>query len=154
MSDDTLVKIHIRGLPVELHLRAGQHYDELFREFTLLSDETVKDAVPTRVLAFVEQVQTRYAGFAVGNRQEIGKAVAEGREAVDLVYRLPAAVGPVCADLLRHLEEADAFCRQGELLTLAAPPEVAGYVAWFLGEFIEQVEGRAPTPYRDPATAG
>jgi len=51
------------------------------------------------------------------------------------------------------LDEADDYCRRGDhLLTLATPAEELRFRRWFVGEFVEQLGGAAPTPW--PAYAG
>ena len=53
-------------------------------------------------------------------------------------------------ELRSTLAEADEFCRRGELLTLATPPEYVAFREWFLGEIVRQLEGKPPTPWRQP----
>ncbi|MDP8936487.1 MAG: hypothetical protein M3O23_01920, partial [Actinomycetota bacterium] len=45
---------------------------------------------------------------------------------------MPAEVGPAAAEFNRLLDEADEFCRAGDLLTLATPPDTAAFRRWFL----------------------
>ena len=46
------------------------------------------------------------------------------------------------------LEEADDYCRRGDhLLTLATPEEERRFRRWFIGEFVDQIEGKPPTPW-------
>lgn len=42
------------------------------------------------------------------------------------------------------LDEADEFCRAGDLLTLAATGEGVAFRRWFLHEFVRQIDGRPP----------
>ena len=50
-------------------------------------------------------------------------------------------------ELTGLLEEADDYCRRGELLTLATPPELVAFRNWYLGQVVEQIDGRPPTPW-------
>ena len=42
------------------------------------------------------------------------------------------------------LDEADVFCREGELLTLATPADEVAFRRWFLNEFVRQLRGEPP----------
>jgi hypothetical protein len=66
------------------------------------------------------------------------------------VYRVPLAAGEACVELNAMLDEADEFCREGDLLTLATPADQVAFRRWFLGEFVEQLGGGAPTPWPGP----
>lgn len=53
--------------------------------------------------------------------------------------------------LRQMLAEADEYCRAGdELLTLAAPPDIAAFTGWYLQEFLRQLDGAAPQPWPGP----
>jgi hypothetical protein len=45
------------------------------------------------------------------------------------------------------LDEADAFCRDGTLLTLEPSPDVVAFRRWYIGELARQVAGEAPEPW-------
>ena len=65
---------------------------------------------------------------------------------------MPQDVAQACVDLLAILDELDAFCRHGDLLTLMAPTEVVAYREWLLGEFVRQLrDGLPPHPWQSPA---
>jgi hypothetical protein len=49
--------------------------------------------------------------------------------------------------LIDMLDEADAFCRGGDLLMLATPDDQVAFRRWFLAEFVTQLGGGAPTPW-------
>ena len=149
-SDDGIVEIVLRGLPVEVHRRTSEHSDELQREFALLraSADTGSD-VPARLLALIDEVGSRYRGFTENTQQELLDAMDRRQETVDLVYRIPAHVRGATIHLGELLDEADEFCRAGDLLTLATPPEALAYRRWFLNEFVRQIDGEAPMPWSE-----
>jgi hypothetical protein len=66
---------------------------------------------------------------------------------VDLEIDVPAGAAPAAAEMQATLAEADEFCRNGELLTLAASPEFVAFRNWFLGEIVRQLDGDPPTPW-------
>ena len=149
-GDVEVVEVALRGLPVEVHRRTAEHSDELQREFALLragSDD--RDSVPARLLILVEELGSRYQGFTENTRQELLDAMDQGAESIDLVYRVPREIRDATIHLGDLLDEADEFCRAGDLLTLATPPDALAYRRWFLSEFVRQIDGHPPTPWAE-----
>jgi hypothetical protein len=143
---EDLVEIRIVGLTIDAFRRSAEHHDELFREFALIlsRDASPGHTVPGRLLALVEELGERYSGFSLGPQAELDAAVAADAESVDLVYHLPRDVRDACVHFGDLLREADEYCREGELLTLAPPPMAIDFRDWFLEEFVNQIDGRAP----------
>lgn len=150
---DELVEIRLLELSIPAQLQASEHHDELFREFALIAARTPSEghAVPVRLSRLIDELQTRFAGFTDATNRELEDAIAEGRPSVDLVFRVPPVVRQACLDLAALLDEAEAYCREGDLLTLAPPRESVAYRDWFLGEFVRQVDGEQPLPWPDYA---
>ena len=154
MSDPAveLATVRLERIPLPLYARTQQHHDELFREFALIANPHPDSAaeVPARLLSLVAELRERFGGFTQGNREALAQAVERGLQEADLVYTVPADVASVARELGDLLDEADRFCRAGELLTLAADDEVVAFRRWFLGEFVAQIlEGRPATPWPD-----
>ena len=147
-GDAELVEVVLRELPVEVHRRTSEHSDELQREFALLqaTSDTGGD-VPVRLLSLIEELQTRYRGFTEGTQQDLLDAMDRGDPSIDLVYRMPRDAREATIRLGQLLDEADEYCRAGDLLTLAAPPEALAYRRWFLSEFVRQIDGQPPLPW-------
>ena len=57
---------------------------------------------------------------------------------------MPRSTGESMAALSGLLVEADDFCREGDLITVAMPPDCRAFREWFLGEFVRQIAGSAP----------
>ncbi len=148
-----LAEVRLERVPLDIYREASEHHDELLREFALITEgqraETADgpDAVPARLLALIDDLTARFAGFTASTSAELRAALARGDDRVDLVYRVPPEAAPAAAEFDRMLEEADEFCRAGDLLTLATPPEVVQFRRWFLNEFVAQVGGAEPTPF-------
>ena len=143
---EVLVDVHLLALPVAVYARAAEHSDELLREFALILEREPGQGAgpPGRLLGLIREFDQRYGGFSAAAQAALRDAAAEGRDRIDdLVYQVPAEVGPACVGLERLLEEADAYCRAGDLLTLAAPPEALAFRRWFFSQFIAQTR-RAP----------
>ena len=144
-----LVQIVAGGIPVSAFHRASEQYDALFREFRLIveRDPRSTQALPARLLALIDELGTRFAGFSRGADAQWRQALERGEPTVDLEFTLPREVGPACERYDRLLDEADGYCRTAELITLPASAESVALRKWFLLEFPAQVAGRPPTPW-------
>jgi hypothetical protein len=114
------------------------------------SADDARAALPSRLLAVAEQVGAELAGSEVLGRDEVAEAVAAGAPSVTFEMRMPRAAGESIAGLLALLSEADEFCRQGELITVAMPPECCRLRDWCLREVVTQIGGAEPTPWTGP----
>jgi hypothetical protein len=146
-----LVEVRLLNLSVDAYQRSSEHHDELVREFALINEARRTDSgaedLPGRLLALVDDLTARFAGFSSEPRAALQAALDRGEKHIDLVYSVPPAAGPAAAEFDRLLDEADEFCRAGDLLTLATPPDTAAFRRWFLGEFVAQAAGAPPTPW-------
>ena len=141
-----LLPVHIVGLPLDVMQRSAEHNDELLREFALVRGEG-GDHVPARLLALIEELRGRFGAFSEGPRQAMQDAMDRGDATIDLRYEVPAEVAGAARRLSALLDEADEFCRAGDLLTLATTPEGLAFRRWFLDEFDLQIQGHPPRPW-------
>ena len=141
-----LVTVCILGMPLDVMQRSAEHSDELLREFALIREEG-SDHVPARLLALIDELQGRFGSFSEGPRQAMQDAMDRGDETIDLSYDVPPAVAAAARQLGDLLDEADEFCRAGDLLTLATQPEAVVFRHWYLEEFQRQVDGEPPRPW-------
>lgn len=155
-AGEDFVEVRLVGLPIDEYRSSQQHHDGLFRELAIIAlNDTDSEFLPRRLLELIEELRTRYSGLTAAQRGELEEAMERGETSIDLRYEVPVSVGDACRGFAALLEEADEFCRQGDLLTLAPPPQAVHFRRWYLGEFIRQVEGREPTPWRPmDASAG
>lgn len=145
-----LTEVRVLAAPVPLWDEAAAHTQELMREFALLrigAEAGTTRPVPQRLLDLVAELRTRYAGTSAAQEAEFEQAVAAGRPSIDLVYAVPDGVGPACQQLLDLLDEADAYCADGGMITLLTPPEQVAFRRWYLGEFVRQTAGADPQPW-------
>ena len=138
--------VHLVGLPLDVMQRSAEHSDELLREFALIRG-VGGDHVPARLLALIEELRGRFGAFSAGPRQAMQEATERGEPAIDLRYEVPADVGASASRLRALLDEADEFCRAGDLLTLATSRELLAFRRWFLDEFELQIDGHPPHPW-------
>lgn len=145
-----LVKVRLVNLSLSALRESSQHHDELMREFTLIALHPADDAasqVPSRLVALTEELTIQFKDFSVGPNSVIEAAIVRSNESIDVTWRVPRQVGSAATEFAALLEEADDYCRRGDLLTLATPPRVAAFRRWFLDEFIAQIAGSDPTPW-------
>ena len=126
--------------------RSAEHSDELLREFALIREEG-SDHIPARLLALIEELRGRFGSFSEGPRQAMQAALERGDDTIDLQYQVPPAVAAAARQVGDLLDEADEFCRAGDLLTLATQPQGVAFRRWYLEEFQHQIDGRPPRPW-------
>jgi hypothetical protein len=146
---DVPVDVRLLRYPLRLAQRATEHYDEVFREFALLAGDRPgddHDDVPARLLRLVDLLGRRYRPQQEHEALRAA-ALSRGETQGDFVITVPASAADASAALGAMLDEADDFCSDGTLLTLAAPPDVAAFRRWYLQQVIEQVAGRPAQPW-------
>lgn len=153
--------IRLEDVPARLFLASQDHQHELIRELTLihLGNCYVEDAeLPRRLARLIDEILTHYADVRTVTRQQALDGLARGEEAVTL--EVPVRPGMVAAlrRWLHLLEEADGFCSNGALLTLAAGHEICALRQWYVdaidGCLTDPVaaEGTPTARYRVPDT--
>lgn len=154
-SDDELITVRLDLLPLDVQTAAQQHGDELTRELMLVAEQMHQQAgdapeLPHRFVTLVTALNAQYSMFTAEQEEQLTAALAAGDSTVDLVYRVPASVGPAAASLGAILDEADDYCREGRLLlTLETPAPLVTYRRWFLDQFVEQSQGRPAVSWPD-----
>jgi hypothetical protein len=150
--------VRLVGVPVDIYLRASRHQAELAREFALISfgDKTgMSDLdVPARLLAIVDELRHKYRRASDEIRTRFELAAQNGEARIDLDLPASEATAEITQRLTEILDEADAFCRSGHLLTLEAPPDVVAWRHWWRDQVVGQVrDGAAPAPFPDRSGA-
>ncbi|MGQ0617871.1 MAG: STAS domain-containing protein [Acidimicrobiia bacterium] len=150
MSED-VIDVRIVGIPVALHRDVQEHAQALFREFQLILAREPDAAVPARLLGLIDELTARYGNDNEAQSQAVADAAEAGVDSIDLVYSVPVAVAEAVEQLSALMDEADQYCRNGELLTLVSAPLDLAYRRWFLDEFVGQIRhGRVPQAWSDP----
>lgn len=146
-----MVRVRLLALPVDVYRRATQHSDELQREFALILERNPSEGSepPGRLLAIINELNGQFGSFGGAARARLEEAVDQRLDRIDLDYDVPSAIGPVVARLSDLFDEADSYCRAGDLLTLATPPEATAFRRWFLAQFTGQSEGAPPESWDD-----
>ncbi len=147
-----LVTVELLGVPVRVLAAAREHHDGLLREFRLLamSGPPAGPAAPDRLVELTEALGVRYAAATSRPDRDFDRAVEQGHDTVDLVYRVPRGVAGGARELEALMAEADEFCRAARLMTLARGPVVARFGRWYVAQFVDQVAGRRPARWDGP----
>ena len=125
MNDSATYPIVLSGFPIALFLEARRHNEALVREFTFIVEaEAAPTDVPVRLLALARQLRDRFYGLNANLEAQVDAAVANGDAAIELQVRVAAFGREAALTLGALFDEADAFCRNGDLLTLAESDDV------------------------------
>jgi hypothetical protein len=135
-----------------LFARETARHRELMREMALIAlahDDQSGDHVPTELAELAGELE-RYRGVGAATDAARDTAIERGEASLDLVYRLPPAVGPACVRLNALLDAAEEYCVAENLLTLAGTDEGVAMRRWYLGEISRQIAGFPPTAWAGP----
>jgi hypothetical protein len=158
-ESEQLVTVQIVDLPVDVHVQAQQHGDEVSRELMLVAEQMHQRGdtagLPRRFVELVNALSHRYSMFTAEQEQQLNAAIESGRPNVSLTYTVPASAAEAAAGLGDILDEVDQYCRDGKLLlALETPAPLVSYRRWFLEQFVNQAAGQPPVAWPDyvPAT--
>jgi hypothetical protein len=136
--------------PLRVASKAYQHREALLREFAIIAIGGGEQAdVPKRLLEIATVLDDRYSGLNPEADQVVEHAFKSGAEFVDLRLQVPERIKSDTVDITPLLIEVDAYCKNGDLLTLETPDEVRAFWIWFLLEFVRQHDGDAPLSWRE-----
>ena len=140
--------------PVELGMSTVEHVEDWMREFRLMAlgrdGGTATHDVPVRLQAMVDALTRRYAAELSEPDRARAAAAARGQATVDLAYpvRDDDEGEAVVRGWQAMLAEVDEWCRTEDLLTLQRTPEQVAFQDWVCDEFVRQLHGEPPRPWR------
>jgi anti-sigma regulatory factor (Ser/Thr protein kinase) len=148
-----LRRAQLHQAPVQLLRQARQRFSDLRREMLLITfsvggqepGELPRDnQVLPRLLRLTRAIEAVPADLFPGRlaRPDRGGLAT-------LSCRFPGAGDSTVTSWPDLLDEADAHCRAGQLLTLAAPLQEALARRWFISELARQSARRQPRPWPD-----
>jgi hypothetical protein len=151
-DESELTEVRLLNMPLEVLSASREHHDGLMREFRLmaLARKVPEDAAPSRLLDLVQVLGVQFAGTSARPDQAIDEALDRGESVIDLTYLVPQGVAAAAQALDTLMREADDFCRDEQLLTLARPALLVDFAAWYLRCFVDQLAGGAPEPWTGP----
>jgi anti-anti-sigma factor len=139
-----LSSVHLLGVPLRLAARSTEHHATLMRELALIDAADEGDTAHARLLALAAELRSKYAPLGEAQRARAEQAAAAGARTIDLQYTVPPDLADDIEHLASLLDEVDAFCRGGELVTLVTPADLNAYRQWVFDEFRAQLRENAP----------
>jgi hypothetical protein len=151
-TDEELHQVKLLGLPLRVMIAGREQHDELMREFALLAlgSPAGRPEVPRRLVELTQILGVQYGGAAARPDELVDAAAARGDDTIDLTYQVPAHVLEAADHLDALMSEADEFCREEQLLTLARSDVLVQFSDWYLGEFRRQIAGDPAQPWTGP----
>jgi len=142
----------LRNFPLRVWHRQQDYTHDLLREFQLLTSagDTGVHAVPAKLLAVADEFLTKYGSLSTRLAEERLAALRRGEVTIDSSVPMPAETPDLVASVQDLLVEVDDYCRNGDLLTLAAPADVTALRDWTMSEMLRQFAGEPPTPWSGP----
>lgn len=159
-ADGGMVSVRLLRFPLQLFAAAREHHDELIRELSLLalaSPEPDRQwqgvgGLPEELQNLIEVLGGRYRAAADRADAVRDAALARGELSIDLTYRVPASARESMQALRDLMDQADKFCRQEQLLTLAEDPLLNAFRRWFSTQCVDQIDGAPPSAWPGPLT--
>lgn len=143
---ERLVSVVLLGMPAQVFSSYRAWYAEIRRELRLLSFSHAADYPAAAELAEIALQAERERRQATGITA-LDAAIEAGVDRVDLEYLVPASSAETMSRLADLLDRVDEFCREHDLLTMAAAPQIVELRRWYMGEFARQAVGHDPVPW-------
>lgn len=138
-SDEAVVE----GVPVDVFLSSQDQQGDLLRELKLVqlgeSFGLTDGHVAARISRLVGAILERYDDVRATTRAQALAARARGRTEVDLRVPLLPGISDALQEWLALLEDADALCARGDLLTLPSSPEVRQLRRRYVADILRQL---------------
>ncbi len=140
---EDLVEVDLGDVPTKLLLAAKIHTENLVREFALAAvgaEVGTTARVPEELARLIATVTTQFSELRRKIKEQALAAQARGEARTHLRLRLTPQAIETGERYLEALDEADAYCRAGRLLSLETPPQHRVFRRWYVGELSRQVE--------------
>ncbi|MDP8969586.1 MAG: hypothetical protein M3N52_03630 [Actinomycetota bacterium] len=141
-------EVRLQDVPARLFLESQDHQHDLIRELMLIEIGERFDLtdlnVPQQLAKLISDILNRYADVRWVTRQQALRALDQGEELVTMTVPVRPGMADALREWLRLLEEADRFCEQGDLLTLAARPAVRQLRRWYVREIVSRLPSEMP----------
>lgn len=135
--------VRLDDVPVRLFLESQDHQHDLIKELKLVElgdrfDLTAAE-VSRELATLIDSILARYADVRMVTRRQALAALERGEDRTALVVPVRPGMAEALKEWLQLLEQADRFCEQGELLTLAARGEVRALRRWYVEEITKRL---------------
>ncbi|HET9442404.1 MAG TPA: hypothetical protein VFO65_03715 [Acidimicrobiales bacterium] len=133
-------------VPVRLFLESQDHQHDLIRELQLIHlgqrFDVGTDDVSRELAELIAGILSRYREVRTATRDQALAALDRGDERVTLSVPVREGMAEALQRWLELLEQADRLCREGELLQLAARPEIRGLRHWYVERLVAALTDR------------
>src|SRR3712207_6692473 len=126
---DELVTVQLLGLPLAVHAESVDRVATLRRELALV-ELAEASHMGERLTTLAAELRVRFGSFTAHAEGELQAAIDAGHPTVDLTFHVPPAAAEAAEQYDALLDEADALCEQGALVTLVTPPVAVAYRRW------------------------
>jgi anti-sigma regulatory factor (Ser/Thr protein kinase) len=141
-----IATVTLRDVPVRLFLGYRERFFDLKREMTLIALGGRGNTIAHRLVA-LSRVMELFQPSQDAAMRRVERAGEDNLDRVDLTIDVPIDLVPQILEFRQLLIKANDFCRDEQLLTLAAGPQEQALRAWYLGELAAQASGEAPVPW-------
>ena len=152
-------EVILRDVPVATYRATQQHTDAVLRELVLMAEyETAKagrERGPMRML-----FDRASAGFAdrldltVQAARAVDAAIERGDESATVTVTVPARYAASAEAWSALVDDLDALCRDGTMLSVPVSPEARRFTQWWCAELVRQLrDGAEPVPWPDYVAA-
>ena len=146
------VTVCLRGIDVGLAVGLGRQYAELRRELRLLAVSHEED------YPLAANLSDMFASYESQLPREVYVAVLQARRdgvpTVDVDAKFEPEAAPIMTTMLEMFDLADAFCKAERLLSIQRTSQQRAVHAWYLGEMIDQINGKPPKAFELPDVGG
>jgi hypothetical protein len=146
-SEPATDRVRLVGFPTALGMAQSERVADLLREFNLLvigQQRADAHPVPSQLLELVNMLYANYSADLEGPQRLLEEAYQRGDPTVDLVYPAVKETRAIIVGYATLMEQVDEYCRLGDLLTLAATPDILALRRWTIEEFVRQYDGLPP----------
>ena len=144
---DTHLAVHLVDVPVQVLAHTRHRFAELRRELTLIALDRDRSSAIADELTRAAMDLDRLRDYFEQSTPLMEQGIREEYDRFDLHFTVSPGDVSAMRKLKQALRDADEYCRQEKLLTLAAGPQEDSIRDWILTEMISQAEGAEPNPW-------
>ena len=148
-EEGQLRRVSLLNVPAATYVAANLHVDQLLHELQTAtgSGAWAQAAVSHRLHRLITRNLQCLTAARLSAWAQARQVLSAGGARVDIGLSVSVAAASADRQLVELLEEADALCAAGELLTLPVSSEVRRLRSWVTEELSSQLQlGRAPRP--------
>lgn len=146
-------EVRLIDYPVALGIRQQQRTADLMRECQIIeldgqvTGHLADYSTPELLSTFATAIYEQFGPELERPRADLEAAFEQGRTTIEQRYPLFPESPVAMLHYARLMEDADAFCRAGLLISLQPDPEVYALRRWTVEEFVLQFHGAAARPW-------